>query len=427
MGRRSGLTAAAALALVTILGALAGCDAGSGSSAEEPSGSADSAGSSGAVTPGPAGGSPTAATTPTSTLATGVAAFDTEHAVAPPGPRSGPLVSADLLVVGQEGLSDAVVDRVRRTAGVTGVVRVSLATPSVEGRLVKVMAVDPGTYRNFTPLQSAENQAVWDRVAGGEIAVDTTLRRALEPDGDGFLTVGADADAPRIHVAAWAPQIAGAVDAVVNEKWGRALGMRQANALLVTTTMTAPDRVVKPLQAVLGGGVSVQRLDAVARLGLDPRAVQMPVLYGQVAQAVGNYTYAVAGGGRVVPSASWVSSHIVTETVPILGAVTCNKYLFPQLKGALAEVQSRNLASKIDPGQYAGCYYPRFIAGTHALSNHAFGLALDLNVPGNQRGTVGQMDRTIVAIFEKWGFTWGGRWHYTDPMHFEMNRIVHPR
>ena len=38
----------------------------------------------------------------------------------------------------------------------------------------------------------------------------------------------------------------------------------------------------------------------------------------------------------------------------------------------------------------------------------------------------GRSNRQVVAIFEKWGFTWGGTWHYTDPMHFELNRIVHP-
>ena len=32
----------------------------------------------------------------------------------------------------------------------------------------------------------------------------------------------------------------------------------------------------------------------------------------------------------------------------------------------------------------------------------------------------------MVAIFQKWGFTWGGDWRYTDPMHFEMNSIVTP-
>ena len=30
------------------------------------------------------------------------------------------------------------------------------------------------------------------------------------------------------------------------------------------------------------------------------------------------------------------------------------------------------------------------------------------------------------AVFEKWGFTWGGHWRYTDPMHFEANAIVNP-
>jgi hypothetical protein len=98
--------------------------------------------------------------------------------------------------------------------------------------------------------------------------------------------------------------------------------------------------------------------------------------------------------------------------------------LFPQLRAALTEVAESGLSSAIHPGEYGGCFYPRFIAGTHQLSLHAFGIALDLNVPGNQRGTTGEIDRRVVAIFEKWGFTWGGTWHYTDPMHFELNALV---
>ena len=61
------------------------------------------------------------------------------------------------------------------------------------------------------------------------------------------------------------------------------------------------------------------------------------------------------------------------------------------------------------------------------ISNHAFGLAIDINASENERGTVGQMSRAVVQIFQRWGFTWGGDWHYTDPMHFEMNRIVAPK
>ena len=39
---------------------------------------------------------------------------------------------------------------------------------------------------------------------------------------------------------------------------------------------------------------------------------------------------------------------------------------------------------------------------------------------------VDKMDRQVVQIFKKWGFAWGGDWNYTDPMHFELDRIVKP-
>jgi hypothetical protein len=148
---------------------------------------------------------------------------------------------------------------------------------------------------------------------------------------------------------------------------------------------------------------------------------------GSVADAVGVFNYTVIGGGRIAPDPAWVRSHIATEQVPILGTVTCNRLMMPQLRSALQAIVDRGLADEIHPGEYAGCYYPRFIAGSTTLSNHSFGLALDLNVPGNQRGTVGEMDRGVVDAFKEWGFAWGGDWNYTDPMHFEMARLVDPR
>ena len=42
-------------------------------------------------------------------------------------------------------------------------------------------------------------------------------------------------------------------------------------------------------------------------------------------------------------------------------------------------------------------------------------------MPTNQRGTRGDMDPRVVAIFERWGFRWGGTFHTVpDPMHFEL-------
>ena len=159
----------------------------------------------------------------------------------------------------------------------------------------------------------------------------------------------------------------------------------------------------------------MQRLDIAARLGLDTSVQQTALLVGTVAEAVGIFNYTVLGGGHIAPDPSWVAAHIITADVPILGQVTCNRVMVEQLRDALQEVVDVGLADAIHPSEYAGCYYPRFIAGTTKLSNHSFGLALDLNVPGNQRGTVGEMDRGVVAIFERWGFTWGGRWSTPTP------------
>lgn len=94
----------------------------------------------------------------------------------------------------------------------------------------------------------------------------------------------------------------------------------------------------------------------------------------------------------------------------------------------MQEIIQRGLAPRIFPQQYGGCYVPRYIAHNPALglSLHSWGIAVDLNVPENLRGTKGHMDPGIVETFKTWGFDWGGDWHYTDPMHFEMSRVVHP-
>ena len=381
------------------------------------------------ATPGDPSGSstPSTSTDPSSSAPATSPPADPDHAVDPPGPRVGALGLADVLIYNPDSLSRETIAAIKRLEGVRSVEPLALAQVPIENKVITIAAVDPSTYRNFTVAASAETQEVWDRVAGGELAINPALRRKLPTDERGYLRLGSDKAAPQVHIGAFAPQIEGAVDGVVNETWIPTLDMKAGNALLVTTGSTAPSSLRKPIQRIAGSTASVQMLDIVARAGLDIHAQQTAFLVGSVADAVGTFNYTVLGGGRIAPDPAWVSSHISTEPVPILGNVTCNRLIFPQLQAALGEIQQRGLADKIHPDEYAGCYYPRFIAGTTSLSNHSFGLALDLNTPGNQRGTVGEMDRTVVSIFKKWGFAWGGDWHYTDPMHFEMNALVNPR
>ena len=384
---------------------------------------------SGAAPEGDAGtrvsGSPSGTTAPDGTPSGGatVPAVDTEHAVDPPPKLTDSTLPADMLIFSQEALSDDVVEAIKALDGVAAVERLGMGTALVENRAITVASVDPATYRRFTLAAVAQQQDIWDRVAGGEMAMPTRLGKRLG-DKDAFVKLGNDKDAPEVHIGAYAPQVP-SIDAVVNEKWGEELEVPQDNALIISTLKTSPQSVRPKVAKLLDEDTSIQLLDAVTRFGLDPGALQTAIpTGGSVAQAVGSFSYRVLGGGRIAPDSAWVRANIRTEQVPILGSVTCHKVMLPQLRAALTEVQENGLADKIHPGEYAGCYYPRFIAGSTSLSNHSFGIALDMNVPGNQRGTSGEMDRGVVAIFKRWGFGWGGDWNYTDPMHFEMNAIV---
>jgi hypothetical protein len=136
--------------------------------------------------------------------------------------------------------------------------------------------------------------------------------------------------------------------------------------------------------------------------------------------------FRILQNGFIDPDPAWVASNISTGSVPILGTVRCHRIMIPQLASALQEISDRGLASEIRPGDYAGCYVPRFIDRDprRGLSMHAFGLAVDLNVSTNGLGTRGDMHPEVVQIFQKWGFNWGGVWSRPDPMHFELARIV---
>jgi hypothetical protein len=348
--------------------------------------------------------------------------------VDPPGELEGALTGDDLLVVGSDTLPDELIERIERirVAGAPGVAasyQFSLAQIPVENKVLDVAAVDVAEYRKFTRPDSAQFQDQWDRVADGEMAVTDALERRLPVDKEGYIALATGDETHKVHVASFYPQV-GTVDAVVNTGWADELGMVDGNALVIHTGTASPQAVDKQLQKLLDKDTTVYGLDAVAEYGLDPRAVQVANTVGTFAEAVGVFRYTVLGGGRIAPEAAWVREHIVTEVLPVLGKVTCNKAMIPQLRAAMLDIQARGLADEIK--YHVGCYYPRFIAGTTTLSNHSFGLAIDINSLENQRGTVGQMDRGVVDIFKFWGFAWGGDWSYTDPMHFELERIVEP-
>lgn len=334
-----------------------------------------------------------------------------------PGPPSftGRTFDADLLVLSTEPLPASFVRRVADASSVRRSASLSLFSLPTGGRTVTVAAGKPEALRAFSPAHLAAMGAAWQRLADGQaILNEATGLEASTPGGDLFLD--GTGQLPPIEVAVIA-ELPLRADLLVNLSWADALGAPLGNALL----LEAPDaeHTVDSLRRRLLG-----RAQVISLASASEAPVLQPALLtgGAVAEAVGSFTYRPRPDGSIVIDPAWISEHIVTREVPILGRVTCHRVMLPQLRGAMQELIDRGLAGLIRPEQYGGCWVPRFIANdpSRGLSLHSWGIALDLNVPTNLRGTRGDMDPRVVAVMESWGFAWGGTWSDPDPMHFEL-------
>lgn len=133
----------------------------------------------------------------------------------------------------------------------------------------------------------------------------------------------------------------------------------------------------------------------------------------------------------------WARDNIVTIEVPSLrgkgyagpqGRVTCHRRAAPTLLCFFAEVERAGLADRILT--FDGCWVPRLVRGGSTLSNHSFGIDVDLNAAWNPRGTMGAARGErgsvveLLPIAHACGMGWGGVWRLPyaqpDPMHFSV-------
>ncbi|MEA2462049.1 MAG: hypothetical protein QOH90_2226, partial [Actinomycetota bacterium] len=66
-------------------------------------------------------------------------------------------------------------------------------------------------------------------------------------------------------------------------------------------------------------------------------------------------------------------------------------------------------------------YFNRDIRGERSKSNHAFGIAIDINALQNVLGTAGDIPMEVVEEWRVEGGAWGGDFGRPDPMHFETH------
>ncbi|HUR51885.1 MAG TPA: M15 family metallopeptidase [Mycobacteriales bacterium] len=298
-----------------------------------------------------------------------------------------------------------------------GAVTFQLATARIGKSVVRVASVDPLTFRRYTAPGTAESTALWQAVAAGQLVASHAVAKQLHLTLGRDVTVRATRTAT-LRLGGLATTGIPGTDLVVSSAAGTQIGLTGSKAVLLTAGKKSAEALAAKARKAAGKGADVDLLTA-------PAGNPMAFLTGsRAARAFGAFSYRYFPDGTIQPDSRWVRNNIASQSVPILGTVTCHRLMLPQLRGALREVVRAGLASKIH--SYDGCYVPRFMERDphHPVSLHTWGIAIDLDARSNGRGTSGTMDRRVVAIFKRWGFRWGGDWSWTDPMHFELGALL---
>jgi len=153
-----------------------------------------------------------------------------------------------------------------------------------------------------------------------------------------------------------------------------------------------------------------------------------PTNYKELTDLVGSYRYSNNSDGSIKIIGDWETKNIVLVTTPILKPnstkflrLQCHKKIKDNILEIFTEYKDNSYDSKYEI-RMIGSFMPRHKMWNvkNSLSIHSYGLAIDINWDTNPVGKRGDMPDYVVALFEKHGWSWGGRWKSPlDFMHFE--------
>jgi hypothetical protein len=287
-----------------------------------------------------------------------------------------------------------------------------------------VAAVDPASFAAFLP---PADRATLAAIENGEGILGSTSASVRRLGPGALLELGGGM---RIRIAAVLPdELVGAAELLVSKDVGLRIGITHDRYLLIrpvegeSMKSGSLRRLLRPL---LPRDLGVFRRVQVRAPGETPYfragdAVLPPILLKAL---FGEFAARPASGapGSLDVDPAWTGSHIVTTRIPLLGRVMCHRGIVPQLRGAMRELRGAGLGRLIK--SFHGCFVPRFISRdpTALLSHHSWGVAFDVNLPGNYYGVTPRQPDRLVETLRRWGFLWGGTFVVPDGNHFEYRR-----
>lgn len=270
------------------------------------------------------------------------------------------------------------------------------------------IALDPAAFR---PVVAPEVRSTIDALAPGTalLGASSAALRRLGPGAELVLDDGSVRPVLGVlpdEVVGWAEVVVHAADPV-------AASFEAGEYLVAGFEVEPPPPVDVTVSTALGDPPGVAVLTAAEAGGLRPTTAVPPQVV--IKQRFGEFAF-TEGTGRDFAAIDpvWAKANIVSGELPILGRVECHRLVYPIVRALLTELEQTGQADLLDPATYGGCWVPRLITGGHAVSRHAWGIAIDVNV-GGARG----WPPPLVDAFARYGFTWGGSWVTPDRHHFE--------
>lgn len=168
----------------------------------------------------------------------------------------------DLMVSAPAPLPASVAVAVTRLAGVSAVESTGLGPVRVAGHAASVMAVDPSSFRGWTPLLTARSDPLWQAIAQGAAAASFDMAHGLGLPLGGSVPMLAKHQLA-IRIGAFASVGVAGVDAIVSDQQASALGLVQGNALLVSAPKADPVALRTEIAGLLPAADRVQILQQV--------------------------------------------------------------------------------------------------------------------------------------------------------------------
>jgi len=240
------------------------------------------------------------------------------------------IVVPDVLALIQTGIAASDVPKIRKLSGVRGVLTVSGGAISIGGKTANVIGVDPGSFRSWTPVAAAGDQAIWQALERGQFVTATAAQRTLGLARGHSYQVSA---ATRAQLGFGGAAVLGipGVDAVVNSSVAARLGLVPDLAVLINAPAANLATLVTQVRAVTGAQSHVISLQPATASTPSPLPVDTSVPTGRPTTYMQLYQESAA---RYCPGLSWTVLAAIGEVESGDGA-----NVGPSSAGALGPMQ----------------------------------------------------------------------------------------